>query len=59
MSGAASSDCSSYGELHPVSKLALTAAMWIGRLEVVTVLALLRPEVWTSAHWRRTASRIG
>ena len=43
----------SYGELHPVSKLTLTAAMWIGRLEVVTVLALLRLEVWTSAHWRR------
>ena len=42
----------SYGELHPVSKLTLTAAMWIGRLEVVTVLALLRLEVWTSAHWR-------
>ena len=45
----------SYGGLHPVSKLTLTAAMWIGRLEVVTVLALLRLEVWTSAHWRRTA----
>ena len=49
----------SYAELHPVSKLTLTAAMWIGRLEVVTVLALLRLEVWTSAHWRRTASRTG
>ena len=45
----------SYGELHPLAKLTLTAAMWIGRLEVVTVLALLRIEVWTSAHWRRTA----
>ena len=43
---------SSYAGLHPVSKLTLIAAMWIGRLEVVTVLALLRPEVWTSAHWR-------
>ena len=42
----------SYAGLHPVSRLTLTAAMWIGRLEVVTVLALLRPEVWTSAHWR-------
>ena len=42
----------SFGELHPVSKVTLIAAMWIGRLEVVTVLALLRPEVWTSAYWR-------
>ena len=44
----------SYGGLHPGSKLTLTAAMWIGRLEVVTVLALLRTEVWAAAHWRRT-----
>lgn len=47
----------SYGGLHPLSKLTLTAAMWIGRLEVVTVLALLRLEVWTSAHWRRVEPR--
>jgi Trk-type K+ transport system membrane component len=30
----------------------LMLAMWIGRLEVVTVLALLRPEVWRMARWR-------
>ena len=47
----------SYGDLHPVSRLILTAAMWIGRLEVVTVLALLRLEVWTGAHWRRVEPR--
>jgi trk system potassium uptake protein TrkH len=35
-----------FADLHPVSKVVLTAAMWIGRLEVLTVLALLRPEVW-------------
>ena len=35
-----------FADLHPVSKIVLTLAMWIGRLEVVTVLALLRPEVW-------------
>lgn len=46
----------SYAGLHPVSKMTLTAAMWIGRLEVVTVLALLRFEVWTSAHWRGIGS---
>ena len=40
----------SYADLHPVSKLVLTAAMWVGRLEVLTVLALLRPEVWRSVR---------
>ena len=42
----------SYSHLHPVSKLVLTAAMWFGRLEIITVLALLRPEVWRVARWR-------
>ena len=42
----------SYGDLHPLSKVLLTATMWIGRLEVVAVLALLRWEVWRLAHWR-------
>ena len=42
----------SYGNLHPLSKLVLTGAMWVGRLEVLTVLALLRFEVWRSARWR-------
>lgn len=40
-----------FGHLHPVSKLVLVAAMWIGRLEVLTVLAILRPEVWLRARW--------
>ncbi len=40
-----------YGDLHPVSRIALTLAMWIGRLEVLTVLAILRPEVWRTATW--------
>lgn len=39
-----------YGDFHPLSKIVLTAAMWIGRLEVLTVLALLRPEVWRMAR---------
>jgi len=42
---------SHYGDLHTASKLVLTAAMWIGRLEVLTVLVLLRPEVWRTARW--------
>lgn len=41
-----------YAHLHPVSKIVLTFAMWIGRLEVLTVLALMRPEVWTTARWQ-------
>ena len=41
-----------YAHLHAVSKIALTAAMWIGRLEVLTVLAILRPEVWRTSRWR-------
>ena len=41
-----------FAGLHPVSKIVLAAAMWIGRLEVLTVLALLRPEVWRMARWR-------
>jgi len=40
-----------------ISKLVLTGAMWIGRLEVLTVLVLIRPEVWRSAHWRTAARR--
>jgi trk system potassium uptake protein TrkH len=40
-----------FADLHPVSKVTLTAAMWIGRLEVLTVLVLLRPEVWRMARW--------
>ena len=42
----------SYADLHPVSKMVLTLAMWVGRLEVVTVLALMRLEVWRDARWR-------
>ena len=42
----------SYGDLHPFSKVLLTATMWIGRLEIIAVLALLRWEVWRFAHWR-------
>jgi trk system potassium uptake protein TrkH len=44
-----------FADLHPVSKIVLTAAMWIGRLEVLTVLALLRPEVWRMARFQGTS----
>jgi trk system potassium uptake protein TrkH len=42
---------SHFGDLHPVSRVTLTLAMWIGRLEVLTVLVVLRPEVWRSGQW--------
>jgi Trk-type K+ transport system membrane component len=37
-----------------VSKIVLTLAMWIGRLEVITVLVLFRAESWRSARWSVT-----
>jgi trk system potassium uptake protein TrkH len=42
---------SNFADLHPVSRFTLTLAMWIGRLEVITVLAILRPEAWRSGQW--------
>ena len=54
-----------FAHLHPVSKVVLTGAMWVGRLEVLTVLAILRPEVWMTARWQKTgpvgaaAARVG
>ena len=44
-----------YADLHPVSRFTLTLAMWIGRLEVLTVLVVLRPEVWRSGRWSADA----
>jgi trk system potassium uptake protein TrkH len=41
----------SFADLHPVSKIVLLVEMWIGRLEVLTVLVLFRFEAWRSARW--------
>jgi len=41
----------SFADLHPISKIVLTLEMWIGRLEVLTVLVLFRFEVFRSARW--------
>lgn len=41
-----------YAEFSAVSKILLTLSMWLGRLEIVTVLALLHPDVWRHTHWR-------
>ena len=42
---------SSFAGLHPVSKVVLTLQMWIGRLEVLTVLVFFRFEVWRYSRW--------
>ena len=39
----------SFGALSPLSKLLFIFAMWVGRLEVMTVLVLLHPEVIRTA----------
>ncbi|MDJ0520990.1 MAG: TrkH family potassium uptake protein [Planctomycetota bacterium] len=36
----------SYALFSPLGKVLLTLSMWLGRLEIVTVLALLHPHVW-------------
>ena len=41
---------SSYAEFPLASKLVFILTMWIGRLEVMTVLILLHPSVWRSAR---------
>ncbi|NOT43241.1 MAG: TrkH family potassium uptake protein [Acidobacteria bacterium] len=43
-----------FAGLHPVSKVVLTLLMWIGRLEVLTVLVFFRTEPWRSARWSAT-----
>jgi len=35
-----------YAHFPVASKIVLTLAMWVGRLEIVTMLALLHPHVW-------------
>jgi trk system potassium uptake protein TrkH len=43
---------SNFANLHPISKVVLTLEMWVGRLEVLTVLVLFRFEIWRSLRWR-------
>jgi trk system potassium uptake protein TrkH len=40
-----------FADLHPISKIVLTLEMWIGRLEVLTVLVFFRFEGWRTARW--------
>jgi trk system potassium uptake protein TrkH len=41
-----------YNDLHPVSRLLLTFAMFVGRLEVITVFVLFTPRFWHLPRWR-------
>lgn len=41
----------SFANLHPVSKVVLTLQMWIGRLEILTVIVFFRWEAWRSSRW--------
>ncbi|MBN1652705.1 MAG: TrkH family potassium uptake protein [Deltaproteobacteria bacterium] len=42
----------SYADFPTLSKLLLTIAMWAGRLEIVTVLAMLHRDVWRGIRLR-------
>ncbi|MDH4064697.1 MAG: hypothetical protein OEW19_09880 [Acidobacteriota bacterium] len=34
-----------------MSRVTLTLAVWLGQFEALTVLVVLRPEVWRSGQW--------
>ena len=42
----------SYAEIGSASKIILSIGMWMGRLELVTILALLHPDVLRHLRWR-------
>jgi trk system potassium uptake protein TrkH len=42
---------SNFAHLNEASKVVLAIAMWVGRLELITVLALLQPHLWRNATW--------
>jgi trk system potassium uptake protein len=41
-----------FASLHPLAKMTLSMGMWMGRLELVTVLVLLHPDVLRRLRWR-------
>lgn len=47
-----------YADFSVVAKLLLTLAMLIGRLEIVTVLALLHPDVWRRMSFEAPRVRV-
>jgi trk system potassium uptake protein len=50
---------SHFADLHPVSRIVLTLTMWIGRLEVITVLVILRAEAWRTSRWSARSATTG
>ncbi|MFT6396928.1 MAG: trk system potassium uptake protein TrkH [Bradymonadia bacterium] len=47
----------SYASFSVPAKLTLTLAMWVGRLEIVTVLVLLHPDFWRNIRLKDRPSR--
>ncbi|MBP7570168.1 MAG: hypothetical protein KBA95_08940, partial [Acidobacteria bacterium] len=43
----------SFARLPPLSRVVLVVAMWLGRLELIPVLALVQPGLWRGATWRQ------
>ncbi len=41
-----------FADLHPMAKIILSLGMWMGRLELVTVLVLFHPDVLRRLRWR-------
>ena len=48
---------SNYAHLHPLAKTLLIFTMWIGRLEVMTVLVFLQPHVWRAARYKASRQK--
>ncbi|MFT7516892.1 MAG: trk system potassium uptake protein TrkH [Myxococcota bacterium] len=46
-----------FAEIGSASKIVLSIGMWMGRLELVTILALLHPDVIRHLHWRGKFTR--
>jgi trk system potassium uptake protein TrkH len=47
----------SYAAVGDGAKWTLCGAMWLGRLEILTVLVLLHPHAWRNLRWRAEPAR--
>ena len=47
----------SYDSFSDIGKILLALSMWLGRLEIVTVIALFHPHVWRNYRWRGDMAR--
>jgi trk system potassium uptake protein TrkH len=43
----------SFAGFHPFSKMICTILMWAGRLEVMSLIIFLHPDVWRNLVWKR------